>query len=102
MSESALEAEVSSDSATFNHFGRDWTVPTRRHHRHIIETKRIIREEGSVDADDIARIYLPADQYDALVALDLPSDDLDGFATKIAEALGVGDSGNSSPSSASS
>jgi hypothetical protein len=102
MSESALEAEVSGDTATFNHFGRDWTVPTRRHHRHIRETKRIIRAEGFVDADDVARIYLPDDQYEALVELDLSSDDLDAFATKIAEALGVGDSGNSTPSSASS
>lgn len=102
MSESALEAEVSGDTATFQHFGRDWTVPTKRHHRHIIETKRLIREEGSVDADDVARIYLPADEYDALVDLNVSSEDLDAFATKIAEALGVGDSGNSTPSSASS
>ena len=102
MSESALEAEVSGDTATFNHFGRDWTVPTARHHRHIIETKRIIRAEGFVDADDVARIYLSDDEYDALVELDLSSDDLDGFASKIAEAMGLGSSGNSSPSSASS
>lgn len=102
MSESALEAEASSDTATFQHFGRDWTVPTRRHHRQIIETKRILRDEGSLDADDVARIYLSGDEYDALVDLDVSSDDLDGFATKIAEALGLGGQGNSTPSSSSS
>lgn len=102
MSESALEAEVSSDTATFNHFGRDWSVPTRRQHRHIIETKRILRDEGSLDADDVARIFLSDEQYAALVDLNASESDLDDFARKIAEALGIGDSGNSSPSSASS
>jgi hypothetical protein len=101
---SDLETETTSDTdtATFEHFGRTWTVPIRRHHKHIRATKAILRSEGSLDADDVASIYLPADEYEALVGLDVTSDDLDVFATEIAKCLGMGSSGNSSPSATSS
>ena len=102
MNASPLETETNADTTTFDHFGRSWTVPTRRHHQHIRETKRIVREEGVVDADDIARIYLTDEQYDALLELNVGEEELTGFATKIAECLGMGGSGNSSPSSTSS
>ena len=96
MSESPLENETAGDTTTFEWF------PTRRHHKHIRETKRILREEGVLDADDVAKIYLPADEYEALVEMDLPVDDLSGLANQIAAKLGFGDSGNSSPSPTSS
>lgn len=95
MSDSPLENETTSDVTTFDHFGRSWTVPTQRHHKHIRETKKILREEGSLDADDIAAIYLPADEYEALLEMDLPMGELDSFANEIAKHLGFGGSGNS-------
>jgi hypothetical protein len=99
---SALENETTSDTATFEHFGKTWTVPTKKHHRHIRQVKEIARAEGGLDADDIAKVYLSPEQYAELVDLDVASDDLDAFATAIAKALGLGDSGNSQPSSATS
>lgn len=99
---SDLETETTTETTTFDHFGQTWTVPTRKHHRHVREAKAITRSEGFLDADDIARIYLSADEYERLCELDVPVDDLGEFANQIAKALGVGNSGNSEPSSTSS
>ena len=97
MSETAspLEAEATGDTHTFEMFGRSWTVPTRQRHAHIVASKKILREEGSIDADDIASIYLAPEDYAALVDLDVPADDLTEFATEVAKAMGLGSSGNS-------
>lgn len=102
MSESPLETEAAAGTATFRYFDREWTVPTVQHHEHIRKTKAIVRRERNLDADDVASIYLPPEQYAALCDLNVLSSDLDDFATEIAKHLGMGDSGNSSPSSASS
>lgn len=102
MTDSSLDAEVSADVNTFEHFGREWSVPNKRHHSHIRRHKEIARREGMVDADDIASIYLSADQYDDLCGLDPTESDLYEFAAKVAQALGMGSQGNSTPSSASS
>lgn len=102
MTDSPLESEATSDINTFEHFGREWSVPNKRHHRHIRQHKEIARREGTVDADDLAAIYLDADQYAALCELDPTEADLYEFAGKIATALGMGSQGNSTPSSASS
>lgn len=99
---SDLETETTSETATFDHFGQSWTVPAKKHHRHIREAKAIQRSEGFLDADDIARIYLEGDGYQRLCDLDVPSAELTEFANAIAKAMGLGDSGNSEPSSASS
>lgn len=97
-----LENEATDTPQTFEHFGREWSVPSQRHHSHIRKIKTILREEGSVDADDVAEVYLSPEDYDALVALDVTGPDLTDFANKLAEAMGMGDSGNSPPSSPSS
>lgn len=99
---SDLDTETTADRSTFEKFGRVWSVPTKRHHKHIRQTKAIIRTEGHLDSDDIAEIYLSTEDYDALLELNLDVDALSDFANDIAEALGVGGSGNSAPSSASS
>jgi len=99
---SALETEATGDTAAFEMFGRTWNVPVKRHHKHIRQTKAIIRTEGSLDADDVAEIYLSPSEYDALVELNVTGEDLAAFANKVAEVLGIGDSGNSQPSPASS
>lgn len=90
-----LEAEATGDSTTFEKFGREWTVPTKQRHSHIITTKQILRAEGSVDADDITRIYLPDEEYAELLKLDVTSDDLSDMADEIAKAMGLSKSGNS-------
>jgi hypothetical protein len=99
---SDLDTETNADVATFEKFGRTWSVPTKKHHEHIRRTKAILRSEGGLDADDIAEIYLSPEQYADLVALNVDFDRLSEFADEIAKALGTGDSGNSEPSSASS
>ena len=90
-----LEAEATSDVHTFEMFGRPWSVPTKQRHAHIVESKKILRAEGGLDADDIAGIYLETDDYQALLDLDVSSDELAEFATEIAKAMGLGSSGNS-------
>lgn len=95
MSESPLEAEATGESTTFEKFGRSWSVPTKQRHAHIVASKKILRDEGSLDADDIAAIYLLPEDYDALVTLDVSAEELTEFATEIAKAIGLGDSGNS-------
>lgn len=96
-----LETETTSDTTTFEQFGQTWTVPTRKQHSHIRAVKRILREEGGLDADDIAEVYLPPEEYAALCKLDVDEKALSKFANEIGKALGVGDSGNSEASSTS-
>lgn len=94
---SDLETETTSPdgTTTFEYAGRSWTIPVKKQHSHIRHIKRLLRTEGSVDADDIAAIYLSDEEYEAFCALDVDEDELDAFATLIAKAMGVGDSGNS-------
>lgn len=100
---SDLETETTGDgTATIEYFGRSWSIPAKRQHAHIRRIKEITRTEGYVDADDIAEVFLSGDEFKALLELNVTESELDEFAKKIGEALGVGDSGNSEPSSASS
>lgn len=100
---SALDTETTGDgTTTFEHFGREWTVPTKRHLSHIRKMRDALREGvGSTDLM-IAETFLSVEDFDALCEIDPDEDQLDTFTTQIAKALGTGDSGNSSPSSASS
>jgi hypothetical protein len=98
----SLDTETQGDTTTIEHFGREWTVPTKRHHTHIRKTKAILRQFGQMDADDVAEVFLSPEDYQALLDLDVEQDALDDFSTKIAKALGMGDRGNSTPSPASS
>jgi hypothetical protein len=98
----SLDTETQGDTTTIEHFGREWTVPTKRHHKHIRQTKTVLRLYGNLDADDVAEIFLSAEDYQALLDLDVEHDELDAFSSKIAKALGMGDRGNSTPSPASS
>jgi hypothetical protein len=90
------------ETTTFEHFGREWTVPTRQHHRQARQMKAVLRQFGELDADDVAEIFLSKEDYQALLELDVPTEELDPFSTKIAQALGMRETGNSSPSPASS
>lgn len=95
MSDLETETTSTSETTTFEQLGRSWTVPVKRHHKHLVELKRIIRTEGAVDADDICAVYLPPQEYAELIEFDLDEDALGDFADQIAKALGVGDKGNS-------
>jgi len=99
---SDLETETTQETTTFDHFGRAWTVPVKKHHRHLRALKQIVRAEGSLDADDIAEVYLSPEEYAALVELDVDADALTDFANAMGKAIGAGDAGNSGPSSTSS
>lgn len=112
---SSLDTEITSDFTTFEHFGRTWTIPTKRHASHIRRMRDMLRLSSMIDGGvnlTIAEIFLSPeisphnqqdpDQFEALLTLDPDDDGLDKFATALGEAMGLGDKGNSSPSSTSS
>lgn len=99
MSSIETETTTKTGTTTFQHFGETWTVPVTRQHSHLLAIKKILREEGALDADDMAAVYLPVEEYAALVAMNVTIPELQKFADAIAETMGVGDSGNSQPSS---
>lgn len=91
---SALETETTSDTVTFDHFGRTWTLPTKRHLSHIKRMRDEVRTGyGSIDLL-IAETFLSAEQFDALLEIDPDEDELDKFTDLIADALGLKNSGN--------
>lgn len=103
MPESALDRETTGDgTASFSFLGRDWTVPTRRHLSHL----RRMRDElksgyGSLDLL-VVETFLGDEQLAALLDIDPDETQLAEMARLISEAMGLGDGGNSQPSSASS
>lgn len=108
----SLETETLQDHATFEHFGKEWKVPTKKHLSHI----RFMRESARIGFGGmdlmIAEAFLsPAiskqnqqkpNQFAALLDIDPDEVELDRFTEKLSKALGIGGSGNSAPSSASS
>lgn len=99
---SPLEAETNFETVTFNFFARAWTVPAKRHFSHI---KRM-RDELQAGFQDYnvltCETLLNTEQLSALAAIDPDEDQLNEFVGEIAKAMGLGGSGNSKPSSASS
>lgn len=92
---SALENEVTGDSTTFDHFGRSWTVPTRRHLRHLRRLQAGMNSNLASYAGLVAEVFLSEEDYDALCVLDPTEDDLKEFSNKIADSLGIRTLGNS-------
>lgn len=99
---SALETETTSDTTSFDAFDRSWTVPTKRHLSHIKRMRDEMQTGFGTVTLLIAETFLSAEDFDALLELDPDEDALDDFAQQISRAMGLGNSGNSSPSSASS
>jgi hypothetical protein len=96
MSDSPLETETTSDgTTTFEHFDREWTVPTRRHLSHIKAMRDGLQVPYTSANLVVAETFLTAGQFDALLEVDPDEDALNEFVGKISKALGVGDSGNS-------
>jgi hypothetical protein len=87
---------------TVDHFGRTWTVPLKRHFRHVQAMRnQMVRGAGDWDLmiaetflDDRLLAGMPAGQVEALWELNPTDDDLAEFTKKIAAALGLGASGN--------
>lgn len=99
---SPLEAETSHETTTFDHFDLTWTVPTKRHLSHIKRMTDEIRT-GIYDYNTlVAETMLSADDFAALMEIDPDEVQLDAFIADLVKAMGLGSSGNSKPSSASS
>lgn len=95
MSESHLETETTQVATTFEHFGREWTVPTRRHLSHIKKMRDELRA-GVMDYNLlVAETFLSADDFDALLKVDPDEKSFDEFVGLVAKKLGLGDKGNS-------
>jgi hypothetical protein len=96
MSDSPLETETTGDgTTTFEHFGREWTIPTKRHLSHIKAMRDAMRSGvGSVDLM-IAETFLSPEQFLDLLDVDPDEDALDEFTSVIASKMGLGTSGNS-------
>lgn len=104
MTDSPLETETTAttDTVTFKYFDREWTVPTKQHLSHIKKIRDEMRAGiGTVDLM-IAETFLSPEDFDALLEIDPRVDDLDNFTSEISKVMGLGGSGNYSPSSASS
>lgn len=95
---SALENETTVETTTFEHFDREWAIPTQRHLSHI---KRL-RDEGRRGwaSGDLVLVetFLGEKQFDDLLVIDPTEVELAEFANEIATRLGFGSSGNSSSS----
>lgn len=99
----SLETETQHETTTtFEHFDREWTVPTKRHLSHIKKMRDEIRAGYSSYNLLVAETMLSEDQFLALCDVDPDEDALDEFVGALAEAMGLGNSGNSGPSSTSS
>jgi len=86
---SALENETTRDTATFEHFGRTWTVPSkvRFSHREKLQANPTLV--------GICHAFLDAKQLEALREIDPDDAELDKFTDAIAEATGLTSAGNS-------
>ena len=92
---SALENETLSETTTFEHFGREWSVPTKRHLSHLRKMRDAMNSGyGTVDLM-IAETFLSDEDFGALCDIDPDEAQLDEFTQKISDSLGLGDSGNS-------
>lgn len=98
----SIKTETLSETATFKALDREWTVPAKRHLSHILKLEERHEQGLPLTATFIIRTFLDADQFADLVALDPDENQLDDVSNGIADALGMGGSGNSEPSSASS
>lgn len=91
---SALEDQTTSETTTFEHFGREWTIPAKRHLSHL----RQLRDEGRKGwaSPDLILIetFLDEAQLDDLLDLDPDEEQMSEFGNEIAKRLGFGTSGN--------
>jgi hypothetical protein len=99
---SPLEAETRHETTTFEHFGRDWSVPTKRHLSHVKRMRDEMRSGYSDVNLMVSEVMLGDEQFGDLLDIDPDEDALNEFVEALSKAMGLGSSGNSKPSSASS
>lgn len=80
------EAEATSDTVTFSHFDRDWSVPSKVRLSHMRALRRDPSNVGIVDT------FLEADDVAALDEIDPTDDELDKFTDALLAAQGLGNS----------
>lgn len=99
MPNSALENEATgAETTTFEHFGREWTVPAQRHLSHLRRLRDEMRR-GFANIDLIlAETFLAEADLIELARIDPDEEALSAFGSEIAKAMGFGNSGNSSSS----
>lgn len=83
------EAEATTDTVTFEHFGRTWHAPSAVRLSHQRKLRRDPSNVGLVDT------FLPADEIAALDEIDPTEADLDAFTDVLVAALGLKSAGNS-------
>lgn len=93
---SAAQNEATRETTEFEFFDRKWTVPSKVL---FVEREKLEARPTNVG---ICHAFLDADQLAALRKINPDDDALDKFTDEIAKAVGLVNSGNSSPSSASS
>lgn len=98
----SLETETLYETTTFEHFDREWSVPTKRHLSHIKKMRDELRSGFADQNLLVAETMLSEEQFLALCDIDPDDDQLNDFVNAIAKAMGIGTSGNSRPSSTSS
>lgn len=95
MPESALENETAGATTTFEHFDREWTIPTRKHLSHLRRLRDELRAGAASQALVLVETFLDEEQFEALVDIDPDEEQLTLFAGEIAKRLGFGSPGNS-------
>lgn len=109
---SALQREVEAGAAgttTVDHFGRTWVIPVKRHLKHLSAVRNgVLAGYGSYGLlvaeaflSDLNHDQVPPGQVEALYDLNPLEEDLEEFAKKLTQILGLESPGNSSPSSPS-
>ena len=95
---SALKNETTADTTTFEHFGREWTIPTKRHLSHLTRMRDEGRRGWASPDLILAETFLGEKQFADLVKIDPDDEALSEFAEEIGSRLGFGGSGNSQSS----
>lgn len=90
----SLQTETTHETTTFDHFGRSWTVPTRRHLSHLKKMRDELRR-GTDPNVMICEVFLPSKEFDELLKIDPTDDQLEEFTDLISAELGLKESGNS-------
>jgi len=92
----SIETETAGDTTTIEHYGHEWTVPTKRHLSHLRAMKAELRQGLQLTTDFLAELFLGPEQFAKLLEMNpVEGPELDEFGRKIAAALGLGDEGNS-------
>lgn len=95
---SALENETTRETTTFEHFDREWSVPTKINLAHRVQMRDEGRRGWASYELILAEALLGAEQFAELVAIAPDDEAMSEFADLVAKAVGFGGRGNSATS----